>query len=157
MRALRVAVTRTELGTRVVVANTHVTVGRHGREVDGAVETAGEGRKVDVESELLVEEVEGLVGRLVLQEVETRADVGTGLEGELERAAGGGDTVGTRVVRTVERAVLRAGRAIRAVGGVPLVTGVAVLCSRESSIDIFQGVTKVYSRCSRRCRGPSAS
>ena len=127
-RALRVAVASAVLGASLVAwVLCHPTVRVHLGEVQSAVETAGEGRKVDVESELLVEEVEGLVGRLVLQEVETRANVGTGLEGEGERVAGGGNTVSAGVVSDVERAVRRAGRAIRAVGGIPLVTGVAVL------------------------------
>ena len=127
LRALRVAVAGTELGTRVVVSLAHVTGGVHGREVDGAVETAGEGREVDVEGELLVEEVESLVGGLVLHEVDTGANVGAGLEREGERVTGGGDTVGAGVVGAVESAVLGAGSTVRAEGGVPLIASVAVL------------------------------
>ena len=82
---------------------------------------------VDGESELLVLEVEQLVlgvGRV--HEVDTRADVRASHELERERIARRGDTVGARVVRTVERAVGGAGRAVGAEGRVPLVTGVAV-------------------------------
>ena len=60
--------------------------------------------------------------RLVLQEVETRANVGTGLEGEGERVAGGGNTVSAGVVSAVERAVGRAGHIIGAERSVPGVT-----------------------------------
>ena len=135
MGALGVAVSCAELGTRVVVAHAHIARGVHGGEIDGTVETAGEGRKVDVEGELLVQKVEHLVSRVVLHEVQARADVGSGLEVEGERVAGGSHAVGARVVRAVESAVLGAGLVVRAVGGIPLVASVAVLKERMSEGD----------------------
>ena len=127
MRALGVAVSCAELGTRVVVALANVALRIHGREVNSAVEATREGREVDVESEFLVEEVEGLVGGIVLHQIDTRTNVGSSLERKGKGVSGRRDAVGARVVCTVESAVLRASVAIRAQGRVPLVTRVAVL------------------------------
>ena len=129
--ALRVAVSRTVLGSGLVVGVLgHATILVHGGEVEGAVETAGQVGHVDVEGELLVEELEHLVVGVVLHEVDTRADVGARHELERERGAGGRDTVRARVVRAVEGAVLRAGHAVGAEGSIPRVTGVAVRVAR---------------------------
>ena len=100
VRALSVAVTSSVLGSSLVVGEAGLaTVGVHLDEVESAVQAAGELRHVDVESELLVLEVEHLVlgvGRV--QEVHTRADVGrvraVGHELERKRVAARGDTVG---------------------------------------------------------------
>ena len=127
-RALRVAVTGTVLGTCLVVGELgHATIGVHLDEVEGTVETAREVGHVDVESELLVEEVEGLVGGVVLHQIDTRTNVGSSLERKGKGISGRRDAVGARVVCTVESAVLRASVAIGAQGRVPLVTRVAVL------------------------------
>ena len=77
MRALGVAVARAELGTSLVAGEAaHPAVSVHLDEVERAVEAAGELGHVDVESELLVLELEHLVlgiGRV--HEVHARADV----------------------------------------------------------------------------------
>lgn len=126
-RALSVAVASSVLGTSLVVREFgHATVLVHSGQVERAVETAGEIRHVDVEGELLVEELQHLVVCVIGHEVDARADVGTRHELKREGAAGGRDTVGARVVGTVERAVLRAGRAVGAEGSVPFVARVAV-------------------------------
>lgn len=129
-RALRIAVAGTHLGTSLVAGVlSHTTIGIHLGEVEGAVETAGEVGDVDVEGELLVEELEHLVARVGLHEVETGADVLVGTAGdevELERGPAGGDTVGTGVVRSVQSAVGGAGGGVGAQGRVPGVSGVAV-------------------------------
>ncbi len=144
LRALRVAVARSELGTSFVGGEaSQSTVGVHLGEVEGTVETAGECRDVDVEGELRVEELEHLVLRLGRHQVDARADVRAGDELECELVGGRRDacvakvssrfhsayeanTVCVRVVCTVDCAVLSAGRAVRADGGVPCVAGVAV-------------------------------
>ncbi len=66
---------------------------------------------------------------MVLHEVHARTDVfllrcGDELEGE--RVPTGCDTVSAGIVRTIERAVLRARRIVGARRGVPLIAGVAV-------------------------------
>ena len=140
MWALRIAVSGSELGTRVIVAHTHVPVRAHGGEVYSTVKAARKGRKIDVERELLVEQVERLVRGVVLHEVQARADVRARLKCKREGSAVRRDTVGACVVSTIEGTVLRAGIAIRAVGGVPLVAGVAVLQTTFSSL-IPNGLT----------------
>ena len=110
LRALGVTVSRTELGTGLVVGEaSHTTIGVHLDEVESAVETARKLGHVNVECELLVLQVEHVVGRFILKKVDTRADVGVRARGdELERegAATCGDTVGSLVVRTIDSTVL---------------------------------------------------
>ena len=99
VRALGVAVAGTVLGAGDVAWEAGLaTVSVHLDEVEGAVETTGEVRHVDVEGELLVLQVEHLVGGVILgHEVDTRTDV-LGVrtlrhELERERVPAGGDTV----------------------------------------------------------------
>ena len=129
-RALRVAVASAVLGASLVAwVLCHPTVRVHLGEVQSAVETAGELGNVDVEGELLVQQLEHVVARVRLHQVDTGPDVLVGAGGhkvELERGAGSGDTVGTSVVGTVQSTVLRARGRRCADGSVPLVTGVAV-------------------------------
>lgn len=126
-RALRIAVTSTVLGTGLVAGELgHSTIRVHLTEVQSTVETAGELGHVNVESELLVQELEHVVLGLAVQEVDTRADVGARHELKSERVAGGGDTVGALVVGTVKCAVRGTSHTVGAEGGVPRVTGVAV-------------------------------
>ena len=127
LRALRVTVTGTELGSSLVGRETSLaTVGVHLRKVESTVETAGQVRHVDGERELLVLEVEQLVLRVGrVHELDTRTNVllrGLGDELERERVAGSRDTVGALVVSAVERAVGRAGHIIGAERSVPGVT-----------------------------------
>ena len=120
-RALRVAVASTVLSTSLVCREArNATVSIHLREVDGAVETARKLRHVDREGKLLVLEVEGLVlGVGGVHEVDTRADVRSGLKLKRERVARRGDAVCARVVGAVESTVSRAGRIVGTEGGVP--------------------------------------
>jgi hypothetical protein len=125
--ALRVAVSGSVFGTSLVAAVfRHATISFHLGEVDGTVETASEVGHVNVESELLVLELEQLIGRVVCHEVDTRADVRASLELESQGITRGGDTVGARVVSTIESAVLSAGNTIGAEGSIERGTGVAV-------------------------------
>lgn len=126
-RALRVAVAGTVLGTSLVGREARqAAVLVHLRQVERAVEAARQVRHVDVEGELLVQQLEHLVVRVVRHQVHTRADVRARHELERERVAGGRDAVRARVVRAVERAVLRARRPVGAQCRVPRVAGVAV-------------------------------
>ena len=110
MRTLGVAVTSTILSTSLVAGEFgHAAIRVHLDKVDGTVEATGELGHVNVERELLVLQLEELVSAVVLEEVDTRADVGVRARGdELERegAATCGDTVGSLVVRTIDSTVL---------------------------------------------------
>ena len=100
VRALGVAVSGTVLGASLVAGEAGLaTVGVHLDKVERAVETAGEVRHVDVEGELLVLQVEHLVGGVILrEEVDTRPDVlrvwTLGHELEAKCVSARGDTVG---------------------------------------------------------------
>ena len=127
VRTLRVAVTGTVLGTSFVVGELgHTTILVHLDEVDGTVQATTEVGHVNVETELLILQLEELVSAVVLEEVDTRADVAASDELEGKSVTGRGDTVGTGVVGTIKSAVLRAGLRVRTKGSIPLVTGVAV-------------------------------
>lgn len=117
--ALSIAVASSELGSSFVCGESgHTTVCVHLNKVKSAVQTTGKSRHVDIESELLVLELEDLVGALILHEVRARADVGRSvavrdkLEGE--RVSRGSDTVGALVVSTIERTVRSAGDVVGA-------------------------------------------
>lgn len=106
------------------------TVLVHGDEVQGTVQAARQLGDVNVEGELVAEQVEHLVGTVVLHQVDTATNtlaIGV-LSDELQAQsiAGGLDTVGARVLSTVNTAGTGASLAIRADLAVPLVTGVAV-------------------------------
>lgn len=127
MGALSITVAGSVLSTSLVVGLLgHATIGIHLDEVESAVESTGKVGHVDIESELLVKELEHLVFGLGLEEVDASSDVSTLDELEGESIAGGGDTVGAAVVSTVDGAVLGAGHTVGADGGVPGVAGVAV-------------------------------
>lgn len=80
-RALGVAVSNAVLSTSLVVGVLGDTaVGVHDDEVEGTVQTAREVGDVDGEGELLVQQVEDLVVRVIGHQVSTRSDVGTGNE-----------------------------------------------------------------------------
>ncbi len=101
VRALGVAIASPVLGTSLVRREpAGATVLVHLDEVERTVETAGEARHVDVEGELLVLQVECLVGAVILgEEVDTRTNVrrvrALGHELETEGIAARRDTVGT--------------------------------------------------------------
>lgn len=128
--ALRIAVTSSVFGTsRVGFEAFRSTISVHGDEVKSTVETAWKVGEVNIEGELIVEEVEELVGAVILHHVDAGADI-LGLsisdESEGERFAVSGDTVGGFVVSTLEGTVLSASLVVRAELGVPLITIVAV-------------------------------
>lgn len=132
MRALGVAITSSVLGTSLVVGVLGcTTIGVHLDEVESAIETARKLRNIDIEGELLVEWLEDLVTLVGgVHQVDTRTDVlgASGCSDELvgDRITAGSDTIGTRVVGTIDSAVLSASNTIRAEGSIPRVTGVAV-------------------------------
>jgi len=136
--ALSIAVTGTILGTSLVVCILGLTtIGSHLSKVQSTVQTAGEVRNIDIESELLVVWFEHLILAVrVVHEVDTGTDVGRvwalGDILESEGAAGGGDTIGARVVRTLESAVLRTGCSVRAESGIKGATVIAVCAARGS-------------------------
>lgn len=130
-RALGVAVTSSVLGTSLVGAVAGLaTVLVHGDEVEGAVQAASDVVDIDIKGELVAKEVEHLVVVVILHEVETAADVGAvwtnSHELEVELAAARGDSVGARVVGTIETALGGARLPIGAEGLVPGVSAVAV-------------------------------
>lgn len=132
MRALRVAVARSVLGTGLVgCVLGQATVLVHCRKVDCAVEATGQVGDVDVKGKLLVQQVEHAVLSRRAHEVVAASDILAiavlGHEAELQSTgAGRGDAIGATVVCSVESAVLSASLAIRALGCVPRITGIAV-------------------------------
>ena len=127
VRALGVAVAGTVLGAGDVAGEAGLaTVSVHLNEVEGAIETTGQVRHVDVEGELLVLQLEHLVGGLVRHQVDTRADIAARDKLERERVTAGCDTVGARVVCAVEGTVLRTSGGVGADARVPRIAGVAV-------------------------------
>lgn len=107
----------------------------HLGEVQSTIQTTRKPRHVDVESELLVLQVKQLVVVGIIQEVDTGTDVlrvwTVGDETEGERIAGGGDTICSTVVSTVDGAVGSASSGVWAQRRIPGVSGVAVLSDRE--------------------------
>lgn len=132
MRALRVTVTGSVLGTSLVGGELgHATIGVHLTEVHSTVQTARQLRHIHVKGELLVEKVEHAVLAVRRHQVSTRTNVPAvavaGDEVELQgTGARSGDAVGATVVCTIEGAVCGAGSSIRAESCVPGVTRVAV-------------------------------
>lgn len=130
--ALSIAVTGTVLSTSLVTRVAGLSsIGVHLREVESTVQTARKLGDIDIEGELLVEEVEHLVGLvLVVHKIDTGTDVGgvltLGDEAEGKGITGSGDTVGSGVVSTIKSAVGSASGWVRAERGVPGVTIVAV-------------------------------
>lgn len=87
---------------------------------------------IHVEGKLLVLQVEHLVVLvLVIHQVDSGTDIAASLELQAQGIARCLDTVGTRVVGTIQRAVRRTSSTVRAKGLVPSVTGVAVGRSRS--------------------------
>ena len=120
-RALRVTVTGTVLGTSLVaIVLGQTTVGVHGDEVQGSVETARKLGAIHIEGELLVEQLEHLVSAVVLHEEQTRANVGTSDEAQSQSVAIGGGTVGGLIVGTIQGTVCGTGLVVRAESRVPL-------------------------------------
>lgn len=132
-RTLGITVPSSVLGASLVGREPgHATILVHGDEVQRPVQAARHLRRVDVDGELVAQEVEHLVGVIArLRQVDSSADVGAlavlGDEADADRVAGRGHAVGVCIVGTVDAAVLGAGLAVRAEGGIPGVAGVAVV------------------------------
>lgn len=129
-RALAVTVTSSILGTGLVGGVLgHATIGIHVHKVEGTVETTGQVRHIHIEGELLVQQVELLVGSVVLQQIQTRTDVllrSSSDKVQAQRVAAGGNTVCAGVASTVQSTVGCAGHIVGAEGGIPSVAGIAV-------------------------------
>lgn len=128
--ALSITVSCTVTGTSLVAWVLGLSsVGIHLGEVKSSVESARKVAHVNIEGELVVLESKCLVGVVIGHEVDTGSDVGTGALGdELERQGviGSGDTIGPRVVGTLNSAVGGAGHRVWAKLLVPGVSSVAV-------------------------------
>ena len=130
--ALGVAVTSTILGTSLVggVAR-HATILLHSDEVEGTIETALEGGQVNIESELVVHEVEHLELVRSVHEIESGANVGAvlvlGEELEGEGVTAGGGTIGRAIVGALDGTLLGTLGASLADGLNPLISIVAVV------------------------------
>lgn len=129
--ALSIAVTGTVLGTSLVGwVLGHTTVLVHLDKVQGSVDTARGVGDIDIKGELLTDGVEHVVVGVVLQQVDTRTNVGSrrsGHELQGDSIAAGGDTVGTGVIGALKSAVSSARGVVWAEGAVELVAGVAVV------------------------------
>lgn len=120
-RALRVTVTSTVLSAGLVILVLgETTIGIHGDEVQSTVQTTSEVRNIHVEGELLVQQLEHLVGVLVLHHIQTRTDVGSGDEAQRNGIGVGGYTVSTFVVCTFYGTVGRTSLIVGAEALVPL-------------------------------------
>lgn len=120
-RALRVAVACAILGTGLVVLiGGQTTVRVHGDEVQSAVETTWKVGHIHVEGELLVQQLEHLVGVLVLHQKQTRTNVASSDEAKGQGIAVSLDTVRGFILCPVKRTVCGAGLVIRAKSLVPL-------------------------------------
>mmetsp|Transcript_56213 Transcript_56213/g.119669 ORF Transcript_56213/g.119669 Transcript_56213/m.119669 type:complete len:508 (-) Transcript_56213:79-1602(-) len=129
--ALGVAIAGSVLGARGV-GRAHVALGVHLDKVEGAVQTACELTGIDGECELLVQELEHLVGVVVLHQVQPGAVVvrilSLGHELQVDRVPTGAHTIGGFIVGAFDAALAGAGLAIRAKALIPLVgVEVAVL------------------------------
>lgn len=130
-RTLTIAVPRAILGTRLVpliLGQSAILVHRH--KVQRPVQPTANLGHVHIKRELVAQQRKHLVLGLVLHQVQPAADVlavgpvGDKLDAQL--VPGRGDAVRARVVGAVEAAVLGAGLAGGADGGVPFVAAVAV-------------------------------
>jgi hypothetical protein len=114
---LRVTVTCSILGTsRVTLVLAQATISVHGGEVQGAVQATWEVRDIDVKGEFVANEVESLIGLIILHKVDTRANVCSSDKLEGKRITSGCDTVGSLIVSTVDRTVCSARLGVRAEG-----------------------------------------
>lgn len=127
-RTLRVAVTGAVLGSGFVGWESgHATVGVHGDEVQSPVETTRQVRGVDIEGELLAQQLEHLIGAVVLHQIETRSDVflrRLGDKFQAQRVAAGCDAICGLIVCAFQRAGRSASHIVRANGFVPFVASV---------------------------------
>lgn len=122
-RALRVTVTSSVLGTCLVaIVLSQATIGIHGDKVQSSIESAGQTGSVHIECELLVLQLEDLVGTIVLHQKQTGANVGSSDKAQSEGIAIGGRTVGAGVVSALQSTVCGASLVIGAESRIPLVS-----------------------------------
>lgn len=131
LRTLGITVASSVCGASLVVGVFgETTIGVHLDEVKGAIETAGQIRHVDVESELLVLKIEHLVVGVVGHKIHARANICgvKAMRDELdgECTAGRCNPVRASVIGTIQCAVLSAGYGVGTHRHVPRVTSVAV-------------------------------
>jgi hypothetical protein len=120
-RALRITVAGSVLGTSLVaIVLGEATVGVHGNEVQSSVESTRKTGGVHIESELLVKELEHLVGVVILHEEHARTDIGTGYEAQGQRVATGSGAIGAFIVGTIDSTVGSTSFIIRAESSIPL-------------------------------------
>jgi hypothetical protein len=117
------------LGTSLVArVLAHTTILLHLDEVESTVQAARKLGDINIEGELLSDDVEHLVLGVGGHEVGTATNVGRvgtlGDEFEGQSIAAGGDTVGSRVVSTVDSTVGSAGLAVLARSSIPRVVGI---------------------------------
>lgn len=77
MGALSITVASSELGSCIVVSNTHITVLAHLNEVESTIEATWELRNVNVKGELLTSQLEHFVVLVVGHHVHAAANVGS--------------------------------------------------------------------------------
>mmetsp|Transcript_82800 Transcript_82800/g.257208 ORF Transcript_82800/g.257208 Transcript_82800/m.257208 type:complete len:233 (+) Transcript_82800:1010-1708(+) len=125
-RALRVAVAGAVLGAGAVVTNAFTAVLLHLDEVQGGIDSAGDGGDVDVHREFLVLQLEDLVCLVTVRQVDSRGNSTAWCNVlEFHAAQNALDRRNTVVVRilphvcTLDHAVLRADGRIRAELGHP--------------------------------------
>lgn len=122
-RALRITVASSVLGTCLVaLVPLQATIGIHGDKVQSSIESAGQLGSIHIDCELLVLQLEHLVGSFVLHQEQTRANVGASDEAQSEGIAVGGRTVGAGVVSAVQSAVCGASLVIGAESRIPLLS-----------------------------------
>lgn len=130
VRALSIAISSSVLGTSLVGSVfSHAAISIHGREIESSVKATSEVGNIDVESKLLVLQAEHLVLGVIGHEVDSASDVLLGTRGhELERegVTSAVDTIGSRVVSTLQSAVACACGGIGAELCIPGVSGVTV-------------------------------
>lgn len=129
--ALSITVSNTVLGSSLVAwVDRLATIRRHADEVKGTVQSTRKMRNIDVERELLVQELEQLIGVVVLQHEQSGSDVLASDKAKLQGVTGCCSTVCASVVGTIKSTVCSTSLVVRAESFVPGVSGVAVGAAR---------------------------
>lgn len=132
-RALGITVTSTVLSTSLVVLVFRQTaISVHGDEVQSAIQAAGKAGNIHVKGKLLVQQLEHLVGVVVLHEIQAGTDVGAGHKAQGQGIARSSGTVGASVVGTIESAVSSASGIVGAKSGIPLFIQIRMVSYGES-------------------------
>lgn len=122
-RALRITVASSVFGTCLVaIVPSHATIGIHGDKVQSSIESAGQSGSVHIECELLILQLEHLVGTIVLHQKQTRANVGSSDKAQREGIAICARAVGAGVVSALQGTVCGASLVIGAESRIPLVS-----------------------------------